>query len=103
MNDIDVLQVTMKAEESQRVQLDYNNGPTPMIFENEIGWIDDPTGPKGRFWKCITRSGETKNPTHTTNEGAQKRDGPIPLQELDPISISISMKPKKGEKSVEKA
>lgn len=49
MNDIDVLQVTMKAEESQRVQLDYNNGPTPMIFENEIGWIDDPTGPKVDF------------------------------------------------------
>ncbi|KAL0003519.1 hypothetical protein SO802_017300 [Lithocarpus litseifolius] len=84
-----VLQATIKAEESQRVQLDYNNGPTPMIFENEVGWIDNSDGPKGRFWKRITRSGETKSPTHTTNGGAQKRDGPIPLQELDPNSISM--------------
>ena len=56
----------------------------PMIFEDEVGWIDDPARPTRRFWKRITRSGEIQSSTPTTNKGAQKRDGLTPLQELDP-------------------
>ncbi|KAK7856881.1 hypothetical protein CFP56_020972 [Quercus suber] len=85
----DVLQAMAKAEKGQGLQLDINIGPTPMIFEDGVGWIDDPVGPKGRFWKCIIRSGEIQSPAPTTNKGAQKRNGPTPLQELDPNSIPL--------------
>ena len=70
-----------------------------MIFEDEVGWIDDPARPKGRFWKRINRSGETQSPIPTTNKGAQKRDCPTPVQELDPNSVP--MKRKKGKTSAE--
>lgn len=56
-----------------------------MIFEDEVGWICDPAGPKGGFWKCITRSVEVKSPTPTTNKGAQKRNGPTPYRNLTQI------------------
>nr|POE66312.1 uncharacterized protein CFP56_75139 [Quercus suber] len=95
----DVLQAMAKAEKGQRLQLDINTGPTPMIFEYGVGWIDDPAGPKGRFWKRIIRSGEIQSLAPTTNKGAQKRDGPTPLQELDPNSIPM----KQGKTSVETA
>ena len=73
----------------------------PMIFEDEVGWIDDPARPTRRFWKRITRSGEIQSSTPTTNKGAQKRDGLTPLQELDPNTIPL--KRKKGKKSAETA
>lgn len=75
----DALQAIAKAEKSQRIQWDINTGPTPMIFEDEVGWINDLTGPKGGFRKRITRCVEVKSPTPTTNKGAQKRNGPTPL------------------------
>ena len=95
----DILQAMAKAEKSQILQWDINTRPTPMIFEDEVGWIDDPAGPKGRFWKRINRSGETQSPIPTTNKGAQKRDCPTPVQELDPNSVP--MKRKKGKTSAE--
>ena len=33
----DVLQAMAKAEKSQRLQWDIITGPTPMIFEDEVG------------------------------------------------------------------
>ena len=74
----EVLQSMAKAKRGQRLQWDINTGPRPMIFEDKVGWIDDPAEPKGRFWKRVTRSGEIQSPTPTTNKGAQKRDGQTP-------------------------
>lgn len=95
-NDIDMLP---KAEKSQHTPWDHNDGPMAMIYNTNLGWINEPHGPTTRYWKRITRIGENKTPTKTPiNIEVKKRADPTLLQELDPNSIS--MKHNKGKNMV---
>lgn len=88
-----------KAEKIQHNPQDHNDGPTTMIYDTNLGWIDESPGPTTRYWKRITRIGENKSLTKTPiNTEVKKRAGLTLLQELDPNSISV--KHKKGKKVV---
>lgn len=77
-----------KAEKGQHTPWDHNDGPTAMIYDANLGWIDEPPRPTTRYWNRITRTGENKSPTKTPiNTKVKKRAGLTPLHELDPNSI----------------
>ena len=93
-NDTDMLP---KAEKSQHTLWDHNDGPMAMIYDTNLGYINELPRPTTRYWKRITKIGENKTPTKTPiNTEVKKRAGPTPLQELDPNSIS--MKHNKGKR-----
>ena len=36
-----------------------------MIYDTNLGWIDEPPWPTTRYWKLITRPSENKSPKKT--------------------------------------
>lgn len=65
-SDIDMLLKALKPEKSQYTSWDHNDGPTTMIYDIDLGWIDEPLGPMTRYWKRITQTGENRSLTTTS-------------------------------------
>jgi len=69
----------------------HTDRPMAMIYYKDLGWVDEPIGPKTRYWKRIDRKNEKENtgPLQAVVSLDKKRIGPSPLQELNPNSISL--------------
>lgn len=97
VNDTEMLPKALEVEKSQHDPWTQNYGPTTMIYDTNLGWIDEPPRPTTRHQKRITRPSENKSPRKTPIIiEDKKRAGPTPLQEQDPNSLAI--KRKKGKK-----
>ena len=65
-SDIDMPLKALEIEKSQYTSWDHNDGPTSMIYDTDLGWIDEPLGLMTRYWKRITQTRENKSPTTTS-------------------------------------
>ena len=59
-------------------------GPLAMCYVKEKGWIAEMLGPSSKHWKQLTREVKSKPESKGKNPIKVKREGPTPLQELDP-------------------
>ena len=99
VKDNDMLPKVIEIEKSQQNLRTQDDGPMAMIYDTNLGWIDEPPGSTTRYWKRIIRPSENKSPEKTPIIiEDKKRAGPTPLQELDPKSITT--KRKKGKQVV---
>nr|POF20566.1 hypothetical protein CFP56_73345 [Quercus suber] len=80
--------------------MDHTYGPMAMIYDKDLGWVDELIGPKTRYWKRIDRKNEKENtgPFQAIVLSNKKRIGSSPLQELDPNSTLL--KRSKGKQKV---
>ena len=70
-------------------------GPVAMMYEVDVGWVEEKLGPNSGHWKRRARAGPSKESLAETGPIQRKREGPTLLEELDKISRNI--KRKKGE------
>ena len=77
--------------QSLATYMDHTDEPMAMIYDKDLGWVDEPIGPKTRYWKRINRKNEKGNigPFQAVVSLNEKRIGPSPLQDLNPNSISL--------------
>ena len=74
-------------------------GPLAMSLDPSKGWITEELGPSSRHWKRLARKIKETSPSEKLGTIGVKREGPVPLQELDPNTLCT----KKGKgKGVEK-
>ena len=71
-------------------------GPLALSFDDKKGWVAENLGPTSRHWKRLARENSKQTSQEGENPIKGKRDGPIPLQELDPNSKNL--KRRKGSK-----
>lgn len=90
-NDVDLPLKALVNTQNQASYLDHTDGPTTMLYDNELGWINEPIGPKPKYWKRIKRKNEKENnsPIQATTTANSNRVGPTPLQELDQSSTPL--------------
>nr|POE75229.1 hypothetical protein CFP56_76589 [Quercus suber] len=69
-----------------------------MTYDPKEGWVSEKLGPNSKHWKRLAREVKTTGKCTTGSPGSQKREGPTPLQELDPNVLS--QKKKKGKTKV---
>lgn len=60
------------------------SGPIAMSFDEKEGWISESLGPNSRHWKRLAREVHVQAARVGGNPINGKREGLIPLQELDP-------------------
>ena len=64
-------------------------GPLAMCFDDKKGWVAEALGPASKHWKRLARE-STKGKAQVTGSPSKgKREGPTPLQDLDPNSGSL--------------
>ena len=61
-------------------------GPLALRFDDKKGWIAKTLGPTSRHWKRLARENNKQETQASESPTKGKRDGPTPLQELDPNS-----------------
>nr|POF18321.1 hypothetical protein CFP56_47566 [Quercus suber] len=71
-------------------------GPIAMSYDTVKGWTAEPLGPQSRHWKRLAREAKPNSRPEEKSPTGLKREGPIPLQELD--SNVYNQKRRKGEK-----
>ena len=71
-------------------------GPLALSFDDKKGWIAETLGPTSRHWKRLARENNKQVTQASESPTKGKRDGPTPLQELDPNSENL--KRRKGSK-----
>ena len=59
-------------------------GPFAMCYVEEKGWIAETLGPSSKDWKRLARKVKPKSNNEGKSPIKVKREGPTPLQELDP-------------------
>ena len=59
-------------------------GPLAMCYVEEKGWIAETLGPSSKHWKRLAREVKVKPDSKGKSPIKAKREGPTPLQELDP-------------------
>lgn len=64
-----------------------NTDPLAMCFEANVGWSSEALGPGSRHWKRLARIVKEKSPSEKLASIGVKREGPVPLQELDPNTL----------------
>lgn len=64
-----------------------NTNPLAMCFEANVGWSSEALGPRSRHWKRLARIVKEKSPSEKLASIDVKREGPVPLQELDPNTL----------------
>ena len=67
-----------------------------MSFDDKKGWIVETLGPTSRHWKRLVRENDKWVTQVSESPTKVKKDGPTPLQKLDPNSGNL--KCKKGSK-----
>ena len=72
-----------------------SEGPVAMMYDVDVGWIEEKLGPNSGHWKRRARASPSKESLAETSPIQRKREGPTLLEELDKISRNI--KRKKGE------
>ena len=72
-----------------------SEGPVVMMYDVEVGWVEEKLGPNSSHWKRRARAGLNKESLAETGPIQRKREGPTLLEELDKISRNI--KRRKGE------
>ena len=75
----------------------HTNGPMAMIYNKDLGWVDELIGPKTRYWNALTEKNNI-GPLQAIVSLNKKRIRSSPLQELDPNSIPL--KRSKGKQKV---
>ena len=73
-------------------------GPVAMSYDPKEGWVSEKLGPNSKHWKRLAREVKEKGLGTNESPGSQKREGPTPLQELDPNALS--KKKRKGKSKV---
>ena len=71
-------------------------GPLAMFYVEEKGWIAETLGPSSRHWKRLAREVKSKSESEGKSPIKVRREGPTPLQELDPNIKDL--KRRKGKK-----
>nr|POE96807.1 hypothetical protein CFP56_42558 [Quercus suber] len=71
-------------------------GPLALSFDDKKGWIAKTLGLTIKHWKGLARENNKQTSQVSESPTKGKRDGPIPLQELDPNSGNL--KRRKGSK-----
>lgn len=61
-------------------------GPMALSYDPKEGWVVSNFGPNNGHWKRLVREEKQNKPKGEKKGGAkpQKREGPTPIQELDP-------------------
>ena len=59
-------------------------GPLAMCYVEEKGWIVETLGPSSKHWKRLAREVKSKSESEGKSQIKVRREGPTPLQELDP-------------------
>ena len=84
---IGLVNSTTKEASEAEVQVSWaktNTGPLAMSFEPNKGWTSEELGPTSRHWKRLARTIKGISPIKNLVSAGVKREGPVPLQELDP-------------------
>ena len=68
--------------------------PIAMSFDQNKGWTSEELGLRSRHWKRLARQTKETSPSKKVCPAGIKREGPVPLQELD-LNI-LSLKKSKG-------
>ena len=89
-------QIVLKMKEVGPSADNPDMGPLALSFDDKKGWIAENFGPTSRHWKSLARDNSKQASQEGENPTKGKRDGPIPLQELDPNSENL--KRRKGSK-----
>ena len=71
-------------------------GPLAICYLEEKRWIAETLGPSNRHWKRLVREVKSKSKSEGKGPIKVKREGPTPLQELDPNIKDL--KQRKGKK-----
>ena len=61
-------------------------GPLAMYFDDKKGWVAEALGPASKHWKRLARESNKGKAQVSGSPSKGKREGPTPLQELDPNS-----------------
>ena len=69
-----------------------------MSYDPKEGWVSKKLGPKSKHWKRLAKEVKANGSCTNKSPGSQKREGPTPLQELDPNALS--KKKRKGKTKV---
>ena len=77
---------TTKEASEAEVQVSWaetNTGPLAMCFKPNKGWTSEELGPTSKHWKRLARTIKDISPSKNLVSVGVKREGPMPLQELD--------------------
>lgn len=69
------------------VCLEAEPGPLAMSYEEATGWTTEKIGPNNRHWKWLACEVKKEKKGEIKGHKAAKREGPIPLCELDPNTL----------------
>nr|POE60143.1 hypothetical protein CFP56_45087 [Quercus suber] len=94
LNIMEICGETGPEENDSKAWAEGNSSPLAMSFIQEKVWVAEPLGPNSGHWKRLTRTNnkqslKVKTSTDNTNT---KRKGYVPLQELDPNTLSTKRK-----------
>ena len=62
-------------------------GPMALSYNQNEGWVAAQLGPKSKHWKRLAREVNQNKPKGKKGLKSGKREGPTPLQELDPNNL----------------
>ena len=71
---------------------DVSQGPVAMVYDGKVGWTTEVLGPHSKHWKRLARESKGKSESEESGPKSKKRNGPTPLQELDPNAIDQKKK-----------
>ena len=64
-------------------------GPLAMSFDDQKGWVAESLGPASKHWKRLARESNKGKSQVSGSPTKGKREGPTPLQDLDPNTGSL--------------
>ena len=68
----------------QLIWAEDNSGPLAMSLDPSKGWISEELGPSSRHWNRLARKIKDTCPSEKLGPASVKREGPVPIQDLDP-------------------
>ena len=71
-------------------------GPLAISLDLSKGWISEELGPSSRHWKRLARKIKETSSTEKLGPASVKREGLVPLQELDPNTLCAKKGKGKG-------
>lgn len=73
-----------KVEAGEAGSVGYGLSPMALCFDEQMGWVVEPLGPKSGHWKRLARAVRGDNPKKESGPMLKKKENPTPIQELEP-------------------